>query len=48
MKSGIVLNGEEVKKIIAEHFEVSEENVIKAKYSYIIIDAKGKHIIKDK
>ena len=39
MRSGIVLSSEEVRKIIAKHFNVHEDDVIKAKYSYIVIDA---------
>lgn len=45
MKSAIVLSNDEIKKILAEHFGVKEDDVIKAKYSYIVIDAKGKNII---
>lgn len=47
MRSGIVLSSDEVKRIIAEHFHVHEDDVIKAKYSYIVIDAKCGEIIHD-
>lgn len=47
MRSGIVLTSDEIREILAEHFDVSIDNVIRAKYSYIIIDAKGKDIIKN-
>lgn len=45
MRSGIILSSDEVRKILAEHFNVSEDDVIKAKYSYIIADVKCKEII---
>ncbi len=38
MKAAKVLNQKEIRKIIAEHFGVDEEQVINSKYSYIIID----------
>lgn len=38
MKQAKVLNQKEVRSIIAEHFGVSEEQVINSKYSYIVID----------
>lgn len=47
MKSGIILDGDEVKTIIAEHYNVPFENVIRSKYSYIVVDAKAKEILKD-
>lgn len=46
MRSGIILSSEEVRHIIAEYYNVSEEDVIKAKYSYIVADVKGKDIMK--
>lgn len=45
MKSGIVLSGDEIKQIVAKHFNVPEDNVIKTKYSYIVIDAKCGDIV---
>lgn len=48
MKSGIILDGDEVKAVIAEHYKVPVENVIRSKYSYIVVDAKGREILKDK
>lgn len=47
MRSGIVLSSDEVRKIIAEHFNVHEDDVIKAKYSYIVVDAKCGALIDD-
>ena len=36
MESAIVLNAEDVKKIIAEKFHVEESQVIKNQYSYTV------------
>lgn len=36
MKDGIIVEPNDVKKILAEKFGVPEANVIKAQYSYII------------
>ena len=37
MKDAIVVEPNDIKKILAEHFNVSEDKVIKSQYSYIII-----------
>ena len=37
MKNAIVIDNNDVKKILAEHFNVPESNVIKSQYSYTII-----------
>ena len=37
MKKAIVVDNNDVKKILAEHFHVPESNILKAKYSYTII-----------
>lgn len=37
MKPAIVLDTADVKKIIAEHFKVKEENVIKSQYTFTVI-----------
>ena len=37
MKNAIVIDANEVKKILAEHFKVPESNIIKSQYSYTII-----------
>jgi len=37
MQNAIVLNTEDIKKIIAEHFNVDESKVIKSQYSYTVI-----------
>lgn len=48
MRSGIILSNDEVRHIIAEHFDVNDDDVIKAKFSYIVADAKGKYILNNK
>ena len=41
MKNAIVLDAEDIKKLIAEKYGVDEKNVIKSQYSYtVIIDQK--------
>ena len=47
MQSGIVLSNDEVRHIIAEHFNVNDEEVIKAKFSYIVLNVKCDEIIKE-
>lgn len=37
MKDAKVLDTNDIKKIIAEKFDVPEENVIKSQYSYTVI-----------
>ena len=37
MKSGLILENNDVKKIIAEHFNVDESNVIKSQYSWTVV-----------
>ena len=37
MKKGIILEANDVKKIIAEHFNVDESNVIKSQYSWTVV-----------
>ena len=37
MKTAIVLEQSDVKEIIAEKFGVTEKDVIKAQYSYIVL-----------
>lgn len=37
MKQAIVIEPNDIKKILAEKFSVPESNVIKAQYSYTII-----------
>lgn len=37
MQAGIILSQQDLKKIIAEHFHVSEDKVIASKYSFIVI-----------
>ena len=40
MKKAIVVDANDVRNILAEHFGVKEENVIKSQYSYTIITEK--------
>ena len=35
MKKGIIIDANDLKKIIAEHFNVDESKVIKSQYSWI-------------
>ena len=37
MKQAIVVEPNDIKKILAEHFGVPEGNVIKSQYSYTVI-----------
>lgn len=41
MKKGLILDNEDIKKLIAEKFGVPESNVIKSQYSYTVITDKG-------
>ena len=36
MTSGIILDADEIKKLIAEKFGVDEKNIIKSQYSWIV------------
>lgn len=45
MKSGVILDSDELRAIIAWFFEVPLENVIRTKYSYTVIDAKAEKIL---
>ena len=38
MQSAKVLSQKDVRKILAEYFNVPEDHVISSKYSYVIID----------
>lgn len=38
MKSGLILENNDVKKIIAEHFNVDESCVIKSKYTWTVVN----------
>ena len=37
MKDAIVVDANDVKDILAKHFDVPQENVIKSQYSYTVI-----------
>lgn len=37
MKKAIVVEANDLKKILADHFGVAEDKIIKAQYSYTII-----------
>ena len=41
MKNAVVVDANDVKKILAEHFGVDPENVIKSQYSYTVITEKN-------
>ena len=44
MKNAIVLDANDIKKILAERFDVSEDKVIKNQYSFTIItESEGKN-----
>lgn len=43
MKKAIVVDSGDVKKILAEKFNVPEENVIKSQYSFTIIIEDGQN-----
>ena len=38
MKNGLILENNDVKKIIAEHFNVDESCVIKSKYTWTVVN----------
>lgn len=40
MKDAKVVDANDIKQILAEHFNVPVENVIRSQYSYIIIESK--------
>lgn len=37
MKNAVVLDAEDIKKILADKFEVSEKDVMKSQYSYTVV-----------
>lgn len=37
MKSALILENEDLKKIIAEHFHVDERSVIKSQYTWTVV-----------
>lgn len=48
MESAIVLSADDVKTILAKHFEVDEKDVFRSQYSYVVKNVKcGKLIEKD-
>ena len=36
MTSGIILDADDIKKLIAEKFDVDEKDIIKSQYSWIV------------
>lgn len=44
MKQAVVVDANDIKKILSEHFNVPENNIIKSQYSYTVIleDEEGK------
>lgn len=45
MESAIVLSADEVKKILAKHFNVDEKDVFRSQYSYVVKNVKGDMLI---
>lgn len=41
MKNALVVDANDVKAILAEHFHVKPENVIKSQYSYTVVLEEG-------
>lgn len=41
MKPAVVLDTNDIKKILAEKFGVPEENIVKSQYTYTVITAEG-------
>lgn len=37
MKNAVVLDADDIKKILAEKFNVNEKDVIKSQYSYTVV-----------
>ena len=40
MNYGLVLDSSDIKKILAEYFNVEEDKIVKTKYSYIVVQDK--------
>lgn len=40
MNYGLVLDSSDIKKILAEYFNVEEDKIVKTKYSYIVVQNK--------
>lgn len=40
MNYGLVLDSSDIKKILAEYFDVEEDKIVKTKYSYIVVQNK--------
>lgn len=45
MRSGILLEEPEIKALIAKAYDVPVKDVIRTKYSYMVLDAKAREII---
>lgn len=45
MESAIVLNAEDIKEIIAKHFNIEPSKVIKSQYTYTVIGVKCRELI---
>lgn len=45
MESAIVLSADDVKSILAEHFEVDEKDVFRSQYSYVVKNVKCDKLI---
>ena len=47
MKKGIVLDANDINKLLAEHFNVSEDKIIKSQYSYTVVLEEDEDSVKD-
>lgn len=47
MQTGLILSQQDIKKIIAEHFNVAEDKVIASKYSFIVVQEPDKPTAKE-
>ena len=45
MESAIVLSADDVKSILAKHFEVDEKDVFRSQYSYVVKNVKCDKLI---
>lgn len=48
MRSGILVEEAEVKTLIAKRYNVPVKNVIRSRYSYMVLDVKCEALMEDK
>ena len=46
MESAVVLSNDDVKEIIAKHFNVEPSKVVKSQYTYTVIGVKCRELLK--